>query len=152
MPPWHATESHGTFANNRRLSDAEKNTLIAWVDAGAPHGDPKDLPPTPKCAERWQIGKPDVVLSIPKPLDVAESGAIAYQFFTVPTNFTEDKSIQALEIRPGERSVAHHILVFVKAPGARVRRRGSCPCFQRCPACRIAWAREGRPEPAMCLL
>jgi hypothetical protein len=78
----------------------------------------KDLPPAPKFAEGWQIGKPDVVLSIPKPFDVAGSGAIAYQFFTVPTNFTEDKWIQALEIRPGERSVVHHILVFVKAPGA----------------------------------
>ncbi len=117
MPPWHASQPHGTFANDRRLSDTDKNTLIAWVDAGAPQGDPKDLPPTPQFAEGWQIGKPDLVLSMEKPYDVPASGTIAYQFFTIPTHFTEDKWVQAIELRPGTRSVVHHILAFVRDPG-----------------------------------
>jgi Copper type II ascorbate-dependent monooxygenase, C-terminal domain len=117
MPPWHSSEPHGTFVNDRRLTDAEKSTLIAWVDAGAPQGDAKDLPPAPQFAEGWQIGKPDLVLSMPKSYDVPASGTIEYQLFTIPTNFTEDKWVQAIEVRPGNRSVVHHILAFVREAG-----------------------------------
>ncbi len=117
MPPWHAVQPRGTFSNDRRLSELEKNTLIRWTDAGAPQGDPKDLPPQPKFTEGWEIGTPDVVLSMTKPFNVTASGTIAYQYFTVPTNFTEDKWVQAIEVRPGTRSVVQHILVFVRQRG-----------------------------------
>ena len=53
MPPWHAAESHGTFSNDRRLSEQEKATLIAWVGSGAPKGEAKDLPPAPKFTDGW---------------------------------------------------------------------------------------------------
>src|SRR5579871_5633737 len=114
MPPWHSIEPPGTFSNDRRLSESEKKTLIGWSDGGAPQGDPKDLPAQPKFAEGWAIGTPDVVFSMPKPFEVKKSGTIAYQYFTVPTNFTEDKWVQAIEARPGTRSVVHHILVFIR--------------------------------------
>jgi len=114
MPPWHSIEPPGTFSNDRRLSESEKKTLIGWSDGGAPQGDPKDLPAPPKFAEGWTIGTPDVVFSMPKPFEVKKSGTIAYQYFTVPTNFTEDKWVQAIEARPGTRSVVHHILVFIR--------------------------------------
>jgi hypothetical protein len=117
MPPWHATQPRGTFSNDRRLSELERNTLIRWADAGAPQGDPKDLPPPPRFAEGWEIGAPDVVLGMAKPYTVTASGTIAYQYFTVPTNFTEDKWVRAIEVRPGARSVVHHILVFVREKG-----------------------------------
>jgi hypothetical protein len=117
MPPWHAVQPRGTFSNDRRLSELEKNTLIHWTDAGAPQGDPKDLPPLPKFTEGWEIGNPDVVLSMTMPFKVTASGTIAYQYFTIPTNFTEDKWVQAIEVRPGTRSVVHHILVFVRQRG-----------------------------------
>ncbi|MEK6303660.1 MAG: thiol-disulfide isomerase [Acidobacteriota bacterium] len=119
MPPWHATQPHGTFSNDRRLSAKEKDTLIRWADGGAPKGDPKDLPPAPKFADGWEIGTPDAVISMSKEFEVPESGTIAYQFFEVPTNFTEDKWVQAIEVRPGSRSVVHHVLVFCREPGAR---------------------------------
>jgi hypothetical protein len=119
MPPWHATQSHGTFSNDRRLSEKDKDTLIRWVDGGAPKGDPKDLPPAPRFVEGWEIGTPDAVISMPREFEVKESGTIAYQFFEAPTNFTEDKWIQAIEVRPGARSVVHHVLVFCREPGAR---------------------------------
>jgi hypothetical protein len=138
MPPWHAAEAHGTFANDRRLSDAEKNALIAWVDAGAPQGDPKDLPAAPQFTEGWEIGKPDVVLSMTMPYDVPASGTIAYQFFTIPTNFTEDKWVQAIELRPGNRRVVHHILAFVREPGKQAERAFETvvPKMQRLPGAR----------------
>jgi copper type II ascorbate-dependent monooxygenase-like protein len=116
MPPWHAGESHGTFANDRRLSEQEKATLIAWVDSGALKGEEKDLPPAPTFADGWEIGAPDVVISMPKPYEVKGEGTIDYQYFQVPTNFTEDKWVQAIEARPGARSVVHHILVFCREP------------------------------------
>ncbi len=118
MPPWHAVAPHGTFANDRRLSEQEKDALIRWVDGGAPKGDPKDLPPAPKFTDGWEIGAPDVVISMPKEYEVPASGTIAYQYFEAPTNFTEDKWVQAIEVRPGVRSVVHHILVFCREPGA----------------------------------
>src|SRR5215471_3936166 len=119
MPTWHATQARGIFSNDRRLSDHDKETLIRWADGGAPKGDPKDLPAAPKFAEGWEIGKPDVVISMPREFEVKDSGTIAYQFFEAPTNFTEDKWIQAIEVRPGARSVVHHVLVFCREPGPR---------------------------------
>src|SRR5436190_20553406 len=112
MPPWHATQPHGTFSNDRRLSENDKDTLIRWADGGAPKGNPKDLPPAPKFTEGWEIGTPDTVISMSKEFEVKESGTIAYQFFEAPTNFKEDKWVQAIEVRPGARSVVHHVLVF----------------------------------------
>ncbi|HKV39407.1 MAG TPA: thiol-disulfide isomerase, partial [Blastocatellia bacterium] len=116
MPPWHATQPRGTFANDRRLSDQDRNTLIRWVDAGAPRGNPKDLPPPPRFTEGWQIGEPDVILRMPEPFEVPASGEVDYQNFRVPTNFSEDKWVQAIEVRPGARKVVHHILVFCAEP------------------------------------
>ncbi len=113
MPPWHSTAPRGQFSNDRRLSDAEKESIMRWAAAGAPKGDVKDLPPVPAFTENWEIGKPDLVITMPEPYVVPTSGVIAYQNFTVPTNFAEDKWIQAIEVRPGARSVVHHILVFM---------------------------------------
>jgi Copper type II ascorbate-dependent monooxygenase, C-terminal domain len=117
MPPWHAAGSHGTFSNDRRLSEQEKATLIAWVGSGAPKGEASDLAPPPKFADGWEIGTPDAVISMPKPYAVPGEGAIDYQYFQAPTDFTEDKWVQAIEVRPGARSVVHHILVFCREPG-----------------------------------
>jgi hypothetical protein len=114
MPPWHATQAPGVFSNDRRLSESDRATLLAWADAGAPQGNPKDLPPAPKFTEGWEIGTPDAVLSMVKPFDVKPEGTIQYQYFEIPTNFTEDKWIQAIEVRPGVRAVVHHVLVFCR--------------------------------------
>jgi hypothetical protein len=134
MPPWHATEPRGTFSNDRRLTDQEKETLISWVDHGAPKGNHKDLPPAPKFAEGWEIGKPDVVLSMEKPFAVPTSGTIRYQYVPIATNFTEDKWIQAIEVRPGVRSVVHHILVFCREPEGAAKRPPFMPVVPKLPA------------------
>ena len=112
MPPWLADPHYGEFANDRRLSKAEIDTIVAWVDQGAKEGNASDLPPTPEFADGWNIGKPDAVFSIPKEYPVPASGVVEYKYFTVPTNFTEDRWIQAAEVRPGNRAVVHHVIVF----------------------------------------
>ena len=71
MPPWHAEAPVGTFSNDRRLTDAEKDLIARWVDGGAPQGDAKDMQPAPKAVDGWEIGKPDVVFTMAKPFDVA---------------------------------------------------------------------------------
>jgi hypothetical protein len=122
MPPWHSIEPRGTFLNDRRLTQEDRDTIVRWVASGAPKGNVSDLPPAPQFAEGWEIGKPDVVFAMSEPYAVPASGTIPYQYFKVPTNFTEDKWVQAIEVRPGVRSVVHHVLVFSKVPGEERRK------------------------------
>ena len=116
MPPWHADPAHGTFRNDLRLSDREIDTIVRWVDGGAREGDASVLPPLPKFPEGWQIGTPDAVFEMASEYEVPASGEIAYQYFEVPTNFTEDKWMQAGEVRAGDRAHVHHIIVYVREP------------------------------------
>jgi hypothetical protein len=121
MPPWHADPAHGTFLNERRLTEADKQTIVRWANGGSPKGDPKDLPPIPSFPEGWTIGRPDAVFSMPAEYEVPAEGVVEYQYFEVPTNFTADKWIQAIEIRPGTRRVVHHVLVYAREPGPSTR-------------------------------
>jgi hypothetical protein len=116
MPPWHADPASGEFLNDRRLTDADKETILKWVSNGAPEGNPSDLPPLPQFADGWQVGRPDVVFTIGEDYPVPATGTIEYKYFEVPTNFAEDKWVQAFEVRPGDRSVVHHVIVFARRP------------------------------------
>ena len=118
MPPWHADPAYGEFLNDRRLSAAEKDTLLRWVNAGGPEGDPKDLPAPPKYADGWAIGQPDVVFEMQEDYPLPASGTIAYQYFEVPTTLTEDRWVQAVEVRPGNRATVHHVIVYMRPPEA----------------------------------
>jgi hypothetical protein len=149
MPPWHAEAPAGKFSNERKLTPLEKDTLIRWASNGTPQGDPKDLPPAPVFREGWTIGTPDAIVTMTQPYEVPVSGTISYQYFYVPTNFTEDKWVQAIEIRPGVRSVVHHVLVFASEPGGALRQQpfvqqnaASGPIAQLAPA--IVAAARGR--------
>jgi len=121
MPPWHADRAYGAFRNNPSLSQGEIDTIVSWVNAGAPEGNPKDTPALPKFAEGWQIGKPDQVFEMAADFEVPARGSIDYQYFEVPTNFTEDRWMQAGEVRAGDRAHVHHIIVYVREPQARTR-------------------------------
>jgi peroxiredoxin len=119
MPPWHADPRHGHFINDRRLSQDERDTILAWIDAGAPKGDDKDLPAPRKFVQGWKIGEPDKVFSMAKEFKVPATGVLDYQRFVVDPGFKEDVWVQAAECRPGNRKVVHHILVYILAPGRR---------------------------------
>src|SRR5215204_4602774 len=116
MPPWHADPSHGAFVNDRRLTDAERDTIVKWVNAGAPEGNAVDMPSAPAYATEWLIGKPDAVFSMQEDYLIPAEGEVNYQYFEVPTTFTEDKWIQAMEVRAGDPAVLHHVLVYARAP------------------------------------
>jgi len=118
MPPWFADPHFGKFSNDRSLSQAEIDTVVAWVDAGAKEGDPKDAPPPRKFVEGWNIGKPDLVLEMPEAFDVPATGLVEYRYVILPTHLTEDRWVQATEIRPGNRAVMHHVIASVREPGS----------------------------------
>ena len=118
MPPWYADPQIGHFSNDRSLSQEDIDTIVAWATAGVPKGDPKDMPPPMKFLEGWDIPKPDVTFQLPKEFAVPESGMVEYQYAIVPTGFTEDKWVQAVEVRPTERSVVHHIIAYIREPGS----------------------------------
>src|SRR6266540_5501000 len=66
MPPWFADPAVGEFVNDARLSADEIATISRWVDAGAPQGDPKDMPKPPQFTEGWQLGEPDMIDELPE--------------------------------------------------------------------------------------
>jgi hypothetical protein len=113
MPPWSADPHVGEFKNDRRMPQSDIDTIVAWVNAGAPEGDSKDLPPAPKFTEGWNIGKPDQIFDFGADFEVPADGVVPYQYFKVPSNFTEDRWVEAAEIRPQHRDVTHHINVFM---------------------------------------
>lgn len=113
MPPWHADPKHGEFRNDRRLSAAEIDTIVGWVDGGAPQGDPAAAA-APAFVDGWRIGKPDAVLQMTAEYTLGPQGPDEYQYFLVPTGFTEDRWIQAAEARPGNSRVVHHIIAFIQ--------------------------------------
>jgi mono/diheme cytochrome c family protein len=130
MPPWFADPQYGQFANDRRLSDADVRTLLSWIDAGAPEGDP----PTPggllslatvRWVEGWSI-RPDLILQMPHPYTVPATGVLQYAYIVIPTGFTDDTWITAAEIRPSARAAVHHMSAIVRPPGS-------------------AWLREAKP-------
>jgi hypothetical protein len=139
MPPWHADPAYSSFANDRRLSAADKDTILKWVAAGAPEGNRADLPPQPTYAAGWAIGQPDAVFEMTEAYPVPAAGTIDYKHFEVPTNLAEDKWIQAFELRPEARAVVHHIIVYARPPRRPAPPAGSAPAAAPAP---------GTPRPA----
>lgn len=118
MPPWHADGPHGEFRNDRRLSPMEKQTLLRWIQGGAKPGDLKKAPAPPVYPSSWELGTPDAIVTMAEEFHVPASGTIEYQYFEVPTGFTEDKWVSAIEFMPGDRRVVHHVLVYARPPAA----------------------------------
>jgi hypothetical protein len=116
MPPWYADSHFGKFSNDRSLSQSEIDTLVAWADNGAVEGDPKLAPKPAQFVDGWNIGTPDLVLEMAKDYQVPAAGTIKYEYFTIPTQFTEDKWVKMAEVRPGNRALVHHVIAYVKEP------------------------------------
>ena len=117
MPPWKAMHGFGEFRDERRLSDEQIGMIKQWVEEGAPEGDRSKLPPLPKFPTGWTLGEPDMIFQPAESFDVAAEGRDIYQCFVVPTNFSEDRYISAIEMRPGNRSVVHHVIAYTDTTG-----------------------------------
>jgi hypothetical protein len=119
MPPWFADPAVGHFENDPRLSEAEIRKISEWADAGAPEGSAEDALPPKTYHEGWSIGKPDLILEVPKAFEVPAGGEVDYQWVVMPLGRSEDTWIQAMEYRPGDPSVVHHIIAFLRKPGSK---------------------------------
>ncbi len=119
MPPWFADPHYGKFSNDSSLKQSEIDTLTAWVDAGSPKGNPKDLPGPREFADGWAIPKPDAVIELPAAYEIPTSGTIEYQHILIPSPFKTDKWVQFAEARPGDRAHVHHIIAFIREPGSQ---------------------------------
>jgi hypothetical protein len=114
MPPWHVDRTVGIrkFKDDLSLSDREIGTLAAWVDSGAPRGNPADLPPARQFddSDRWHIGKPDLIVSMPTDFVVKPEAADWWGIFVADSGLTEDRYIKAVEAKPSPeaRKVVHH--------------------------------------------
>src|SRR5262249_19109699 len=95
----------------------EIDTLAAWVEAGTPKGDDKDLPKPMAWPEGWSMGKPDVVFEMPESFEVPATGVVPYKNWVIDTKFTEDRWVQAAECRPGAPGVVHHIVAYILKDG-----------------------------------
>ncbi len=113
MPPWPADPKASLkFRNDARLSQRDIDTLVAWVEAGAPKGNDKDLPPIPQFEDGWlhpQGLKPDLVISMPGEFQLPATGEIPYVRFLAKVPFAGDKWVVASQAQPSNprRGASH---------------------------------------------
>ena len=119
MPPWFADPGFGHFSNDPSLTEQGIATVLAWVKADAPAGNPHDAPPPRDWPEGWNISKPDVVLQMPKPVKIPAGGDVEYTYEIMPTRFSEDEWIQMAEVHPSGPQYVHHAVVYIRPPDSK---------------------------------
>src|SRR5499427_2310024 len=137
MPPWLADPRYGGFRNAPQLTESDIKTLVAWAEGGAREGNDADKPTTKEWASGWRI-EPDVVVSMAEPYRIHAKGAGEIKEFFVPNPFKEDTWVTSIEIRPGDPSVVHHVILQVpeQVPGNPIAR--TLKCDDCAPAKKIA--------------
>jgi len=125
MPPWHAASGHRGLSNARTMPEADKDILRNWVKVGMPSGENAALTLSMPKTSDWQLPKaPDVEIAMrDRPYAIPSGGVVDYQYFVVDPKFTEDKWVTGAQIIPGNRSVVHHAIAFIRPPDG-VRPRG----------------------------
>ncbi|MFZ0145259.1 MAG: thiol-disulfide isomerase [Candidatus Sulfotelmatobacter sp.] len=116
MPPWFADPRYGHFANDPSLSAEQIASILAWASAGAPAGNALDAPAPRTWSGDWNIPQPDLVLKMPKAVQIPTNGEVEYTYEIVPTHFTQDKWVQMAEARPSSAAHVHHAVVYIRPP------------------------------------
>jgi peroxiredoxin len=127
MPPWKPHPGAGVFLDAKRLSVIEKETLSRWAETGCEPGNPADLPKLPRFPEGWQLGKPDLVITMPETFTVPADGPDLYRSFAVPLPLDHEVTINGVEFHPGNRRVAHHSRMYLDDTGEARRREQADP-------------------------
>jgi Copper type II ascorbate-dependent monooxygenase, C-terminal domain len=118
MPPWPASTTYGgPFVDQRVLPDADLARLRAWVDAGCPEGNAKDAPKPREFASDWPLGKPDLILTMPESYELSAEGNDEFRVFILKTDLPEERYIRAVDFKPGNRKVVHHIIAGIDTSG-----------------------------------
>ncbi len=118
MPPWKPAPGVGPkLKHDQSLTREEIATLGEWAEAGAPQGDPKDMPPPPRFADGWKLGPPDLILEPAEDFPFAAGAPDTYRCFVIPTNLAKDTYISAIDFRPSNTRIVHHINAFLDTSG-----------------------------------
>lgn len=118
MPPWHAEPASVRYRDERRLTDAQLALIQQWVKDGMPEGDPKQAPKLPDFPSGWQLGKPDLVVTLPRAYRIPASGPDIYRDFVIPIGLAGEKWIRAIEVRPTAPKAVHHMLYYGDPTGS----------------------------------
>jgi hypothetical protein len=122
MPPWHLDKTVGIrhYKNDRSLSDDEIATIVRWADNGAPQGNPADMPPAIAFRPEtdWFIGEPDLKVTTPNDFTMYANGPDWWIDQFADVELTEDRWIKAMEIKPSNPKVVHHVVVYAIEPDA----------------------------------
>jgi hypothetical protein len=113
MPPWLPEQGYGDFADERRLSVDETGMIKQWIAEGTIEGQIADLPPPPKWPEGWELGQPDLIVTLPTAYSLAPDGKDVYRNFVVPISTTARRFVRAVEFHPGNHKVVHHAFIEV---------------------------------------
>src|SRR6185437_11697971 len=113
MPPWLPQPGFGEFADENRLTAQQIATIREWVGAGAPEGNPADSPRPPAFTPGWQLGKPDLVLTVPKPFSVPADGPDLFWNFVISPSIAKTRFVRSVEVRPGNAASVHHANLLV---------------------------------------
>lgn len=117
MPPWKAVHGYNEFIGENRLTDEKIETLARWAGAGAPRGDVAKEPKPPEFDSEWALGEPDLIVSPEKPYVIGAEGRDDYRNFVIKTNFTDTKYVVAIDVKPGNKRVVHHVIAFLDESG-----------------------------------
>jgi thiol-disulfide isomerase/thioredoxin len=116
MPPWYAADGTGPWKNDRRLSDEDRETVLAWVAADAPRGDPADAPVPLRWREGWLIGEPDLIFQLEEEKALPAEGVIEWDPIPGDVLVPEDIWVKRLQLLPGDPAVVHHCNVYFMPP------------------------------------
>ena len=108
MPPWLPESGHGVFVNERRLRDDQIALIATWVASGAPAGNPADAPTPPAATGGWQLGAPDLVLTLPEPYVLWPGTRDVFRNFVIPVPITTTRYVRAVELRTDRPQALHH--------------------------------------------
>lgn len=113
MPPWLPEPGFGEFADENRLTTQQIAAIREWARAGAPEGDPADSPPPPVFTPGWQLGQPDLVLTVPKPFAVPAEGPDLFWNFIISPAIAKTRFVRSVEVRPGNAASVHHANLLI---------------------------------------
>jgi mono/diheme cytochrome c family protein len=124
MPPWKPVPGFNEFLGSYAVTDDERNTILAWIDGGAPQGDLADMPPPlPVSQSRWELGEPDMILTMPEytpPVRATDT----YRCFVLPTGLSGNRFISAMQAAPGNPQVVHHVVLYLDETGESMKLDG----------------------------
>ncbi len=122
MPPWLPAVGQGEFQGERRLTELQIAAIARWAANGSPEGSAADLPKPPRFTEGWQLGPPDLVVTLDRPYTLAPSGSDVFRNFVLRVPVTSRRFVRAAEIRPGNQRIVHHANVLIdRTASARAR-------------------------------